>query len=196
MGLYPKNIKLGQTTQTGVKRLAVDALSTVKYTVTPDAEGRDAIHAAVTLGVAAQTITTAITNPDVPRTLSVTGVAAGDPAAGGAGAVLITGTDIADEVITETITAVAGQTVAGTKAFKTVASILFPIGTGTISVSVTDVLGLPACLPFNTVLYAYLNEAREGTAPTVTVSSTVVALNTVDLNSALDGSAVDVVFLV
>jgi hypothetical protein len=196
MGLYPKNIKLGQTTQTGVKRLAVDALSTVKYTATPDAAGRETIHAAVTLGEAIQTITAAITNPDVPRALAVSGTAAGDPAAGGAGAVLVTGTNIADEVITETITAVAGQTVAGTKAFKTVASVRFPIGSGTIAIGTTDVMGLPACLPFNTVLYAYLNEAREGTAPTVTVSSTVVALNTVKLNSALDGSAVDVVFLV
>jgi hypothetical protein len=196
MGLYPKNIKLGQTTQTGVKRLAVDALSAVKYTVTPDAAGRATIHAAVTLGEDAQTITTAITNPDVPRVLAVAGTATGTTPTGGEGAVLITGTDIADEVLTETITAVAGQTVVGTKAFKTVASIGMPIGSGNIAVGTTDVLGLPACLPFNTVLYAYLNEAREGTAPTVTVSATVAALNTVDLNSALDGSAVDVVFLV
>ena len=60
----------------------------------------------------------------------------------------------------------------------------------------TDALGLPYKLAHNTVLEAYLNNAKEAVAPTVAVSATALESNTVDLNSALNGKAVDVYLFV
>ncbi len=49
------------------------------YQITPAAVGAAAIHAAIPLTDAAQTITAAITNPDAPRTVTIKGNAAGTP---------------------------------------------------------------------------------------------------------------------
>ena len=61
-----------------------------------------------------------------------------------------------------------------------------------VSVGFNDILGLPYLLAHNTVIAASLNNVRETTAPTVTVSATALESNTVDLHSALDGSVVDI----
>lgn len=61
-----------------------------------------------------------------------------------------------------------------------------------ISIGWGDKLGLPFKLAHNTVQEAYLNHVREANAPGVTVSATALESNTIDLHSALDGSAVDV----
>ncbi len=66
----------------------------------------------------------------------------------------------------------------------------------TVSVGFGDILGLPFKLAHNTVLAAYLNNAKEGTAPTVTTSATAIESNTIDLNSALDGNQVDIYLIV
>lgn len=65
-----------------------------------------------------------------------------------------------------------------------------------VSVGWNDILGLPYKLSHNTVLAAYLNNVKEGTAPSVAVSAIALESNTVDLNSALDGHAVDVYLIV
>lgn len=113
----------------------------------------------------------------------------------------IVGTDICDQVLTETLTPLIGSTIQGTRAFKTVTSATGVgwITGGTadkITVGFGELIGLPDLLVNNTVLFALFNAVREATAPTVTFSATVMALNTVDLNSALDGSAVAVYYLV
>jgi hypothetical protein len=112
------------------------------YRIDPDAISAVAVHAAIPLLAAVQTITTAITNPDFPRTLTVKGNAAGV-----AGNVLITGTNILDQVITDTIALNGADEVEGVKAFKTVASIALPVevnaGTDTVSVGIGKKLGLP-----------------------------------------------------
>lgn len=48
----------------------------------------------------------------------------------------------------------------------------------------------------NTVLKAYLGNTLEGTAPTVTTDVDEIEKNTVDLNSALNSSVVDVYLIV
>ena len=113
----------------------------------------------------------------------------------------IVGTDIDDQVLTETLTPLIGSTIQGTRAFKTVTSVTGVgwVTGGTaddITVGFGELIGLPDLCVNNTVLFAVFNAVREGTAPTVTFSTTVLALNTVDLNSALDGSAVQVYYLV
>ena len=65
-----------------------------------------------------------------------------------------------------------------------------------VTIGWSDILGLPYLLAHNTVLAAYLNHVKEGTAPTVTVSATAIESNAVKLASALDGTAVDVYLIV
>jgi len=64
-----------------------------------------------------------------------------------------------------------------------------------VSVGTADALGLPYKLAHNTVQAAYLDNTKDA-GPTVTVSATALESNTVDLNSALNGKAVDVYLFV
>lgn len=124
--------------------------------------------------------------PDVPRNITVTATAGGT--ADTMGTILVTGTNVDGDVITETLTPVAGSTVAGAKAFKTVASV---VGAGwvidavegtndTITVGVGNLLGLPIVIAGGT-------NCRLGVlgvafvTPTTTVG--VIELCTVDLSS-------------
>jgi uncharacterized protein (DUF433 family) len=153
------------------------------------------VHAAIALAAEVQAVTTAITNPAVPRNISVKGNAAGV-----IGDVVITGTNYAGEAITETIALNGATAVEGAKAFKTVTKIDLPVevhaGTDTVSVGWGDKLGLPYKLSHNTVLAAYHDNAKEGTAPTVAVSATAIESNTIDLNTALNGKIVDAYLIV
>lgn len=160
----------------------------------PAAASTTAVRAAVTDNGAEQTITDGITNPDVPR--CVTATAGGTTADIAAVQVVVNGTDASGATITETLPAFTvntAGTVVGNKAFATVTSIVIPAhdGTGaTTAVGRGDKLGLGAHLARNTVIAAYLNGAKEGTAPTVAVSASSLSDNTVDLNSALNGNPV------
>lgn len=145
--------------------------------------------------------TLAKTAPDTgARNVTVTQTAVG--AEDTNGTIVVVGTDLAGDAISETLTPNAGVTVAGAKAFATITSITgvgWVIGEGndTITVGFGALLGLPDKLSDTAqVLAASLNNVKEATAPTVTVSSTVLASNTVDLNSALNGSAVKAYYLV
>lgn len=160
-----------------------------------------AVHAAVTDNGSPRVVTTAITNPPAPR--SITATAGGTAADVKAIQVIITGTNYLDEVITETLPAFtvnATGTVEGNKAFKTVTQIDIPAhdGTGaTTAIGFGDKLGLPYLLDTtNTVLLSALAGVRESTAATVVADDNEIEKNTVDLNSALNGTAVDVYLLV
>jgi hypothetical protein len=67
-----------------------------------------------------------------------------------------------------------------------------------VKVGWNDKLGLPYKLAHNTVLpgLTFLNNVKEGTDPTITVSATALESNTIDLNSALNGTVVDAYLLV
>jgi hypothetical protein len=65
-----------------------------------------------------------------------------------------------------------------------------------VKVGTGEKLGLPYKLAHNTVLKAYLGNTLEGTAPTVTVDTDEIEKNTVDLNSSLNSSVVDVYLMV
>ena len=134
-------------------------------------------------------VTTGITNPAVPRNLTVTGNASTV-----AGDVVIAGTNNAGEAITETITESGTSTVVGNKAFASVASITLPAyasaGTERIRVGTGAKLGLPVSNSRDAVVAAFLNGVREATRPTVTFSASARESNTVTLNSALNGNPV------
>lgn len=125
-GFYPYNHKLEQEIQTDVTGVTADRAFVAHVNwADPAAATSDAIKT-ITLGAAAQTITTGITNPDYPRALAVDGNVAGI-----AGNVVIAGTNYAGEAITDTIALDGTTSKPGTKAFKTVTSITVPAQTHT-----------------------------------------------------------------
>ena len=152
------------------------------------------VHAAVTDDGTEQTISTGITNPPTPRNITATsGGTAGDV---GAIQVTINGTNEDNEVISEVLpvfTVDSATTVVGAKAFKTVTSIVIPAhdGTGaTTSVGLGSKLGLGVKLSRDSIVGAHLTGVLEATRPTVAFDAAKMEGNTVDLSSALDGSAV------
>lgn len=196
--MYPYNHKMGQKIQTDAPGVALDRAFLAHMLIVAAlalAASNTGVHTAVALTAEAQDVTTEITNPAVPRNLIVKGNAEGI-----AGDVVIEGTNIAGEEITETIALDGATAVEGAKAFKTVTKITLPAetheGTDTVSVGWGDKLGLPYKLAHNTVLAVFLDGAKEGTAPTVAVSKTALESNTVDLNSALNGKDVDIYLIV
>lgn len=198
--MYPYNHKMGQKIQTDVKGAAVDRSFIAHIQSIPLVSSNNTVHAAITSTASQQVITTAISNPDVPR--NITATAGGTATDIKAIQVIIEGTNYNDEPITETLPAFTvdtAGTVQGNKAFKTVTKITLPAhdGTGaTTAIGFGEKLGLPYKLPHNTVLAAYLNNAKEVTAPTVTTSATALESNTMDLNSALNGTTVDAYLIV
>lgn len=140
------------------------------------------------------TYTLAHTNsPDVARNVTVTHAAVG--AADTLGTITVTGKDLSGAVISEVITPQADATVQGAKAFKEYTSVVgagwvINQGNDTIKVGYGNKLGLPITLSRDSVLNAFLNGVRESTRPTVTFNATTISVNTIELDSALNGSAV------
>ncbi|NLI22279.1 MAG: hypothetical protein GX418_12145 [Clostridiales bacterium] len=141
-----------------------------------------------------------IAQPPCARNLTVTVAAttAGDVAAGN---IVIAGMNEKGEEISENfaVTADTPATITGTKAFKEITSITVPVQDGdsvTVDVGWGTKLGIGYKLAHNTVLAAYRNNAKEGTAPTVAVSADALESNTMALNSALNGSVVDAYLIV
>lgn len=85
------------------------------YAFTPAASSAAGVHAAVTLGAAAQNVRSGISNPDYPRNVTIKGNVSGI-----SGDVLVRGTNILDDEISETIALNGATEVVGDKAFKTV----------------------------------------------------------------------------
>jgi hypothetical protein len=119
-----------------------------------------------------------------------------------AGKVVIAGKDINGDAISEdfTVTADTAGTLTGSKAFAEITSITIPVQDGdtvTFDVGWGDKLGLPIKLA-NGVhhIVTFLGASAEATAPTFATSGTAASGNTIDLNSALNGSAVETLFIV
>lgn len=203
MSFFPYNPNVGQRMQTDSDGVYVDrafiahlALSAAQAA----AASATAVHAAVQDNGAPQVVTTAITSP--PHARNITATAGGTATDIKNIQVTIEGTDLDGNVITETLPAFTLDTpgtVIGSKAFKTVTKITIPAHDGlgaTTAIGFGDKIGLPDRLAHNTVLNAYLNNVKEGTAPTVVVDAVNVSGNTVDLNSVLNGTAVDLYYFV
>lgn len=167
---------------------AVEVKLPVHYSLDPDAVSATYVHAAVTLGAAAQDVATGITNPDFPRTVTVKGNAAGI-----AGNVVITGTNAAGETITDTIALNEATEVEGTKAFKTVTSINFPAKTNvsgdTVSVGVAKKFGLPHKVANAALLLVKLFDGSTDSG-TLAVDADEVEKNLFALNGTPNGTKV------
>lgn len=104
----------------------VDMVAVVHYQVTPDANSATAVMAAANLLTTTQDKTTGLTNPDVPRTVTVKGNLSGIT-----GDVVITGTNINNAAIEDTIALNGATEVEGVMAFKTVGQVALPVETHT-----------------------------------------------------------------
>lgn len=161
---------------------------TAAQAATLDADG---LLAAEALPAAAANYTTFV--HDMPYARNVTAVCSSTQT----GNMVITGTDIDGNVITETIALTSGTPVTSTKMFKTVTTIRLPIkaGSETINVGWGDKIGIPFKLSDTAtnrpkVLDCTLNGVIETTAATVTADADELEKNNVDLHSALDGHEV------
>lgn len=191
MGFYPMKFAWEWRAQTEVPGTLAQVHSILEFSLgSPVVDDVDRIVTSANMKVGAYTIAA---QPDVPRNITVTQTAV--DAEDTNGTVVIVGTDIAGNVITETLTPNAGATVAGAKAFKTITSVTgagWVIGGGndTITVGVGSLIGLPYLLPADSLVIAgTLGGTREATLPVLTRSSTVLDLNTCDFNSAWNSSA-------
>lgn len=196
MGFYPKNPAMGQIIQSDVPAVNPDE-SFIAHLIWTALEcaaaAADAVHAAIVTSVAITTVEIGFVNPPCARNITAT-AGGGNDINIKAVSPVIYGTNMADEAITEALPAFTVDTaglVAGSKAFKTVNKIVIPAMDGagvTVTVGFADKLGMPYKLPYNTVLKGSKAAVVEGTAPTVAVSPTVLESNTIDFNSALDGT--------
>lgn len=122
-----------------------------------------------------------ITNPDVPRNLTIT--TGGTTADIAAGNVVITGTNVEGKVITESFLMAdnLNGSVTGNKAFKTVTSVVFPAADGTTA---TIAVGYGAKLGLNhrlitgsTSIVVVSDTAPDGTAPVLQAAPSASSLD-------------------
>lgn len=200
MSLYPFNPNAGQTMQTDIPGVAIDRAFVAHYQCTPAALDDDWYVVSVDMKVGAYTL--AHSSPGDGCAHNITLVRTATSTADTPGTITIVGTNLAGAAISEVLTpGASGATVSGTKAFATVTSITgagweAADGADKIKVGFGDVVGLPDKLSHNTVIAACLNNARESTAPTVAASASALESNTFDLSSALNGTVVDLYYLV
>jgi hypothetical protein len=117
----------GTLDRAGAPKLSsLSAMLVQRYQVAPALHTATYVHAAMNLGLAAQDVASAITQPDMPRIVTIKGGIAGQT-----GNVVITGTNILGASITDTIALNGTGEVAGTKAFQTVSNIHLPVQTHT-----------------------------------------------------------------
>lgn len=203
MSFFPYNPKLGQEQQTDTPGVRVDRgfLAHLHLSAAEAAAASTTgVHAAHTDTGDAVELTTGFTNPPYPR--NITATAGGTDGDVKAIQVVVEGTNMLGEAITETLPAFTVNTpgtVAGSKAFRTVTKVTIPAhdDTGaTTAIGFGDKLGLPDRLGDGAaVLGAALAGVREGTFPGVAVDAEHIESNTVDLDSALNGSAVDIYYI-
>lgn len=197
MSLAPYDPFIGQHIKTNVDGVTLDWDFIAHYQIAAadaTAPGAANVLAATALTAEAQDITTGITQPKVPRVLSITGVS------GLTGKnVVITGTDFAGAALTDTIALNGATTVAGTKAFATVTKITLPVKTGeadTVSVGLADAFGIPYKLDHDTVIKILNNKVATTVASGSSFSTTTLAANYIKPTAALDGHQVDVYLIV
>jgi hypothetical protein len=197
--MAPYKHNFGQTITTDVEGVAVDRAFLAHYHIDAEdapAASSDGVLAATNLGASVQAITTGITNPAVPRNLTVAGNVTGVT-----GTVKVYGTDFAGEAIEESFT-LNGQTPdAGDLAFKTITKVDLPAQTHTpaaqtetievtnectnteeisVSVTATTLLGEDSGESVTVAL-----DSTVHTTPALVAAAVVEALNDNDVISAV-----------
>lgn len=194
MSIAAMNPFMGELIQTNVPGVNCLWLQEADYQISPLAVSSTYVLASTSLTASTQTITTGITNPDVPRNVTYKGALSTST-----GNVTVTGTDFAGNPINETVSLSGTTVVAGSKAFAAITQIDLPVSSGsgdTVSIGIGSKLGLPYTLTKNTVRTAYNNNVLETTAPTVAIDPVNICNNTVTLASTLAGNVIDIILLI
>lgn len=190
MALAPYNPYMGQSV--AVKELLRAQVAHFKRTAAENcAADTDGILDGTALTDAVQNIKTFLAQPSCAKNLTVVGTADNM-----AGDVVVTGTNINGDAITETFALSGKVSQVGDKAFKTVTNIALPALTtagDTVDVGWGVKLGLPVCLAQNTVIKAY-RDTSTADSGTVAVSATDVESNT--YTAGAQAKILDVWFLI
>jgi len=205
MSLFPRNTNVARQAQTDVASIKNTLLNPVLYAPgSPAVSDDDRFVVSANMKVGAYTLAvTTMPEAGIARKLLITVTQVGG-VNDTMGTLAIVGTDLAGNALSETIAPTANGTKTTLNAFKTVTSITgagwVRDGAGgtedTIKIGTSEAIGLPDKLSDSgQVLFASLAGVKEATAPTITVDSAVLAKNTVDLNSALNGTAVKIYYL-
>ena len=205
MGLAPYQYNYGQTLSTDANNVTVDRgfVANLSWTAV-QAAAADAAGAVLTQAASATLVVTVaaaamLAQPPCARHAVVT-VAATTAGHVKAAAIRETGLDLNGTAIYEDFTPTEDTpaTLTGTKAFASFTSLVVPAQDGasvTVSLGWGQLIGLPYKLAKKRVLLT-LNDGVVDTAPALTISATVLALNTVDFNGSLDGSVMDMSMIV
>ena len=184
---YPwaRRISSGSSHYKGINENTFGYTETRKVVAAADS---NAVVSAASLAAAGGAISTGITNPDVPRVITLTpGGTTGDIRAG---VVEVHGTNVEGKSISEEFTFSANQSsiVTGRKAFKTVTSIEYPPQDGasaTLDVGYSNALGVNHALPSSETTVKVFSATTVGgaltlqNAPTLSLNEQTVELNTV-----------------
>lgn len=144
---------------------------------------------------AATTISTGLTDPDVPRNLVIT--PSGTTANVGTCNLVVTGKSIHGASITETFAFTTSQatSITGNSAFKEVDSLTFPANCESTpfgafwAVGLGDKIGLPRCLDnAGDVFHSLLNGSKEATGPTMAVDNDEVQKNTANFDGVYNST--------
>lgn len=151
--------------------------------------------AAGTTTASAATKSTGITNPDSPRNLTI--IPDSNTTHVNTCTIVVNGTDILNHTISENFAfaASASTVTTGSKAFKTVTSVVFPDNCEvapydvTWAVGVGEKIGLKRCMDeTGAFIQSSLNGTIEGTRATLAAASSAVSGNTADFNGTMNGS--------
>lgn len=166
-------IRIGRQLLTAAQAVALDADGLLAAEALPDAAADYATFA-----------------HDMPYARNVTAVCSDTQT----GDMVITGTDINDVPITETVALTSTVSVSSTKAFKTVTNINLPVkvGSETINVGWGDKIGIPWLLgdaKDRPMVEVTVNGTIDA-APTLTADATDLAKNLLDPDASLAGTEV------
>jgi len=144
----------------------------------------------------AVTLSSFLAQPDVPRNLVITpGSTTADVAACD---VVVNGTNFFGAAISETFSFAenASSATTGSKAFKTVTSVVFPANcedspyTATWSIGIGEKIGLKRCMAnAGDWVWSQVGGVYETTRATMAADTNEVEKNTADFNGTMDGSA-------
>jgi hypothetical protein len=167
---------------------------TALYSIAPALGAVESVRASLALTSAVQTKTTGFTNPDVPRQLLFTKTDNNC-----AGNIVVIGTNIADEIITETIALPTNTTTkVSVNAYKTITSIAYPAlttGGDWIKTGTNAVLGMPEKSASDPVVWCTFDSAYN--AHTITLDATYVGKNLLTVTGAtFDGTKIVNVYVI
>lgn len=144
---------------------------------------------------AAVTLSSFLAQPDAPRNIVITpGGTTGDVEAC---VIVVNGTNYFDQSISENFTFIADQSTAvtGSKAFKSISSVVFPANcesggfAATWSIGQGEKIGLKRCMDdAGNWAWSSVGGAYETTRATVAASASAIESNTADFNGTMNGS--------